>query len=124
MADAHEDKPKKPKKKSLQHNLYWYAPADLELTTDDFGRKGRRLGQIQLDPDGEPLQQDFDLTEVVLEGGFDSIGIRIQSAMDHAKPGGEEEDQNEGEDEGVSAASRAAARNASAFMLTLEVVAD
>ena len=123
-ADSSEDKQKKPKKKSLQHNLYWYAPADLELTPDDFGRKGRRLGRIQLDPDGDPLQQDFDLTGVVLEGGLDSIGIRIQSAMDHAKPGGEEEDQNEDEDEGVSVQSRAAARNATAFMLTLEVVAD
>ena len=122
--DSSEDKQKKPKKKSLQHSLFWYAPADLELTTDDFGRKGRRLGRIQLDPDGDPLQQDFDLTQVVLEGGLDSIGIRIQSAMDHAKPGGEEEDQNEDEDEGVSAESRAAARNATAFMLTLEVDAD
>ena len=123
-ADSSEDKQKKPKKKSLQHTLYWYAPADLELTTDDFGRKGRRLGQIQLDPDGDPLQQEFDLTEVVLEGGFDSIGIRIQSRMDHAKPGGEEEDQSEDETEGVSAESRAAARNATAFMLTLEAVAN
>jgi type VI secretion system secreted protein Hcp len=122
--DGSQDKPKKPKQKSLQHNLYWYAPADLELTPDDFGRKGRRLGQIQLDPDGEPLQQDFDLTVVVLEGGFDSIGIRIQSATDHAKPGGEDEDPNESENEGASAESRAAGRNPSAFLLTLEVVAD
>ena len=85
-ADRSEDKQKKPKKKSLQHNIYWYAPADLELTTEDFGRKGRRLGQIQLDPDADPLQQDFDITDLVLEGGFDSIGIRIQSAMDHTVP--------------------------------------
>ncbi|MDP9281492.1 MAG: type VI secretion system tube protein Hcp [Chloroflexota bacterium] len=117
-------KPKKPKKKSLQHNIYLYGPTDLELTPDDFGRKGRRLGRLELDPDGDPLQQDFDLTEVVLEGGFDSIGIRIQSALDHAQPGNEDEDQVEAEAESETAASRAAAPKATAFMLTLEVVAD
>jgi type VI secretion system secreted protein Hcp len=119
-----EDKQKKPKKNTLRHNIYWYAPADLELTADDFGRKGKRLDRVQLDPDGDPLQQEFDLTEIVLEGGFDSIGIRIQSAMDRAKPGGEDDDQNEDEAEGESAESRAAARNATAFLLALEAVAD
>jgi len=117
-------KPKKPKKKSLQHNIYLYTEADLLLTPDDFGRKGRRLGRIELDPDGDPLQQDFDLTEIVLDGNLGSIGIRIQSAMDRAQPGNEDEDQNEVEAESVTAESRAASPRATAFMLTLEVVAD
>jgi type VI secretion system secreted protein Hcp len=121
---ADDEKSKKPKKKSLQHNIYLYGPTDLELTPDDFGRKGRRLGRLELDPDGDPLQQDFDLTEIVLESGFDSIGIRIQSALDHAQPGNEDEDQDSIEAESETAESRAAAPRATAFMLTLEVVAD
>jgi type VI secretion system secreted protein Hcp len=118
------DDEKKPKKKSLQHNIYLYTDADLELTPDDFGRKGRRLGRIELDPDGDPLQQDFDLTEIVLDGNLGSFGIRIQSAMDHAQPGNEDEDQDSIEAESETAESRAAAPKATAFMLTLEVVAD
>jgi type VI secretion system secreted protein Hcp len=119
-----EEKPKKPKKKSLQHNIYWYESADLELTPDDFGREGRRLGRIELDPDGDPLQQDFDLTEIVLNGNLGSIGIRIQSAMDHAQPGNEDEGQDSIGAESETAESHAAAPRATAFMLTLEVVAD
>ena len=119
-----EEKTKKPKKKSLQHNVYLYTDADLELTPDDFGRKGRRLGRLELDPDGDPLQQDFDLTDIVLDGNLGSIGIRIQSAMDHAHPGNEDEDQDPNEAESETAESRAAAPRATAFMLTLEVVAD
>jgi type VI secretion system secreted protein Hcp len=119
-----DEKTKKPKKKSLQHNLYLYTEADLELTPDDFGRKGRRLGRIELDPDGDALQQDFDLTEIVLDGNLGSLGIRIQSAMDHAQPGNEDEDQDSVEAESETAESRAAAPRATAFMLTLEVVAD
>jgi type VI secretion system secreted protein Hcp len=114
----------KPKKKSLQHNIYLYTDADLELTPDDFGRRGRRLGRLELDPDGDPLQQDFDLTDIVLDGNLGSIGIRIQSAMDHAHPGNEDEDQDLTEAESETAESRAAAPRATAFMLTLEVVAD
>jgi type VI secretion system secreted protein Hcp len=121
---ADDEKTKKPKKKSLQHNVYLYTDADLELTPDDFGRKGRRLGRIELDPDGDPLQQDFDLTEIVLDENLGSIGIRIQSAMDHAQPGNEDEDQDSIEAESETAESRAAAPRATAFMLTLEVVAD
>lgn len=119
-----DEKTKKPKKKSLQHNLYLYPEADLSLTPDDFGRKGRRLGRLELDPDGDPLQQDFDLTEIVLDGNLGSVGIRIQSAMDHAQPGNEDEDQTEEDAESEIAESRAAAPKATAFMLTLEVVAD
>jgi hypothetical protein len=119
-----DEKTKKPKKKSLQHNVYLYTDADLELTPDDFGRKGRRLGRLELDPDGDPLQQDFDLTEIVLDGNLGSLGIRIQSAMDHAQPGNEDEDQDSIEAESETAESRAAAPRATAFMLTLEVVAD
>jgi type VI secretion system secreted protein Hcp len=121
---ANDENSKKPKKKSLQHNIYLYTEADLALTPDDFGRKGRRLGRIELDPDGDPLQQDFDLTDIVLEGNLGSIGIRIQSAMDHAHPGNEDEDQDLTEAESETAESRAAAPRATAFMLTLEVVAD
>ena len=119
-----EEKTKKPKKKSLQHNIYLYPDADLELTPDDFGRKGRRLGRIELDPDGDPFQQDFDLTEIVLDGNLGSLGIRIQSATDHAQPGNEDEDQDSIEAQSETAESRAAAPRATAFMLTLEVVAD
>ena len=118
-----DEETKKPKKKSLQHNIYLYTDADLELTPDDFGRKGRRLGRIQLDPDGDPLQQDFDLTDIVVDGNLGSIGIRIQSAMDHAQPGNEDEDQDSVGAEGETAELRATAPRATAFMLTLEVVA-
>jgi|GEM_PF-784955 type VI secretion system secreted protein Hcp len=122
--DSHDEDGKKPKKKSLQHNVYLYTDVDLELSPDDFGRRGRRLGRLELDPDGDPLQQDFDLTDIVLDGNLGSIGIRIQSAMDHAHPGNEDEDQDPSEAESETAESRAAAPRATAFMLTLEVVAD
>jgi type VI secretion system secreted protein Hcp len=117
-----DNKQKKPKKKTLQHNIYSYAPADLELTPDDFGRKGKRLGRVQLDPDSESLEEDFDLTELVLDEGLDAIGIRIQSAMDHAKPGDEDDDSEEESEE--SEATRAAASKPAAFTLTLQAVAD
>jgi type VI secretion system secreted protein Hcp len=113
----------KPKKNTLRHNIYWYGPADLELTSDDFFRKGRRLGRVQLDLGGDALQQDFDLTDIVLDGNLDSIGIRIQSALDHAGPP-DEEDDAEDVSEGESDASSAAAPNAAMFMLTLQAVAD
>ena len=119
-----EEKLKKPKKKSLQHDIYLYTEADLLLTPDDFGRKGRRLGRIELDPEGDSLQQDFDLTDIVLDGNLGSIGIRIQSAMDHSQPGNEDEDQDSIGAESETAESRAAAPRATALMLTLEVVAD
>ena len=122
--DSHK-KAKKPKKNTLRHNVYWYGPADLELTAEDFGRKGRRIGRVELDPEADALEQDFDLTDIVVDGGLESIGIRIQSAMDHAQPGGsDDEDQNEDGTEGEAAASRATARNATAFLLTLHAVAD
>ena len=117
-----EDKQKKRKKKILRHDIFWYAPADLELTPDDFGRQGRRLGRVQLDPDSESLAEDFDLTDLVLDEGLGTIGIRIQSAMDHAAPG--DEDDNDEEESEESAASRAAASKPAAFMLTLQAVAD
>ncbi|MEP6693798.1 MAG: type VI secretion system tube protein Hcp [Chloroflexota bacterium] len=121
--ESSNDGPKKPKKNTLRHNIYWYAPADLELTPDDFGRKGRRLGRLEVDPDGDPLEADFDLTDIVLGGGSDSIGIRIQSALDHAE-GDDSEDQDEVQSEGADAQARATPRNPTAFMLTLQVVAD
>jgi len=113
----------KPNKNTLRHNIYWYAPADLELTPDDFGRKGRRLGRVELEPEGEPLQQDFDLTDIVLDGSLDSIGIRIQSAMDHAGPD-DEADTDEDAAAVETESSRAAAPNAAMFVVTLEAVAD
>jgi type VI secretion system secreted protein Hcp len=71
-----------PQKKLFRHDLYSY-PADLELTAEDFSRHGRRLGSIQADPGGDPGEASFDLCQIVKEHGLDTIGIRIQSAMDH-----------------------------------------
>jgi len=117
------DSDDKPKKNPLRHNIFWYGPADLELTPDDFDRPGRRLGRVQLDPASDPLQQDFDLTDIVLDGGFDSIGIRIQSALDHSRSG-DADDAEEQEPDAGSDRSGAAAPNAAMFMVTLQAVAD
>ena len=75
-----------PVKKLSRHDVYWYGPADLELTPDDYSRKGHRLGSLQADPDGEPAEMSFDLCEIVKKHGLESVGIRIQSAMDHTVP--------------------------------------
>ena len=113
----------KPKKNTLRHDIYWYGPADLVLTPDDFDRPARRLGRVQLDPAGDPLRQDFDVTDIVLDGGFGSIGIRIQSAMDH-NASGLEDNGDEQEPDAESDAVLATASNAAMFTLTLSAVAD
>ena len=85
--------PPGPAKKIGRHDLYYYA-ADLELTTEDFSRKGRRLGSIQVDADADPAESSFDCSELVqwaASQGSQSIGIRIQSAMDHSAPSEEED---------------------------------
>jgi type VI secretion system secreted protein Hcp len=75
-----------PVKKLSRHDVYWYGPADLQLTPDDFSRQAHRLGSLQADPSGEPAEASFDLCEIVKKHGLDSVGIRIQSAMDHSVP--------------------------------------
>ena len=72
-----------PGKKLSRHDVYWYGPADLELTPDDFSREAHRLGSLQADPSGESAEASFDLCEIVKKHGLESVGIRIQSAMDH-----------------------------------------
>jgi type VI secretion system secreted protein Hcp len=72
-----------PLKKLSRHDVYWYGPADLELTPDDYSREAHRLGSLQADPDGEPAEISFDLCDIVKKHGLESVGIRIQSAMDH-----------------------------------------
>lgn len=69
-------------KKLFRHRLYWYGPTDLELTAEDFDRKARRFGRIQLDPEGDAAEKEFDLTRIVRRNDLSSLGIRIQSAMD------------------------------------------
>ena len=73
-----------PLKKLSRHDVYWYGPTDLELTPNDYTRKAHRLGSLQADPSGEPAEVSFDLCEIVKKHGLDSVGIRIQSAMDHS----------------------------------------
>ena len=73
-----------PQKKLDRHDLYWYAPADLVLTGEDFFRQGKKLGSLVVDPSdpsSELAEATFDLTEIAAAN--DTIGIRIQSAMDH-----------------------------------------
>jgi type VI secretion system secreted protein Hcp len=72
----------KPKKRLFRHKLFWYGPTDLELTTDDFDRQARRFGRIQLDPEGDPAEKEFDVTRFVRKNDLTSIGFRIQAAMD------------------------------------------
>lgn len=72
-----------PVKKLSRHDIYWYGPTDLLLTPDDYSREAHRLGSLQADPSGEPGEISLDLCEVVKKHGLESIGIRIQSAMDH-----------------------------------------
>lgn len=122
----------KPKKKPFRHILYWYGPTDLALTTDDFDRKARRFGRIQLDPEGDPAEKEFDLTRIVRRNGLDSIGIRIQSAMDRSHPEDDETDNDdpEGDDrqeaqdtteDAERAGGPAALPPAAQFMLDLEL---
>jgi type VI secretion system secreted protein Hcp len=72
-----------PVKKLARHDVYWYGPTDLQLTPDDYSRDAQRLGSLQVDPSGTPAEASFDLCEIVNKHGLESIGIRIQSAMDH-----------------------------------------
>jgi type VI secretion system secreted protein Hcp len=84
-ADEVRRTPPGPAKKIGRHDLYYYA-ADLELTAEDFWRKGRLLGSIQVDADAGRAESTYDCIELVLWAvaqGSQSIGIRIQSAMDH-----------------------------------------
>jgi type VI secretion system secreted protein Hcp len=74
-----------PVKKLSRHDIYWYGPTDLLLTPDDYSREAHRLGSLQADSSGEPAEMSFDLCEVVKKHGLESIGIRIQSAMDHTR---------------------------------------
>jgi type VI secretion system secreted protein Hcp len=93
-ADEVRRTPPGPAKKLGRHDLYYYA-ADLELTAEDFWRKGRLLGSIQVDADADPAESTFDCSELVqwaVSQGSQSIGIRIQSAMDHSVSTEEEGD--------------------------------
>ncbi len=74
-----------PVKKLSRHDVYWYGPTDLQLTPDDYSRVAFLLGSLQADPSGEPAEMSFDLCEVVKKHGLETIGIRIQSAMDHTR---------------------------------------
>jgi len=83
LPDARRSPPG-PVKKLSRHDVYWYESADLELTAEDFSRKARLLGSVQVDPsDPSGAAMSFDLCEIVQERGLDTIGIRVQSAMDH-----------------------------------------
>lgn len=83
LPDARRSPPG-PVKKLSRHDVYWYESADLELTAEDFSRKARLLGSVQVDPsDPSGAAISFDLCEIVQEHGLETIGIRIQSAMDH-----------------------------------------
>ena len=75
-----------PVKKLARHDVYWFGPADLELTPADFSRAAHRLGSLVSDPSGEPAEMSIDLCEIVKKHGLSSVGIRIQSAMDHTVP--------------------------------------
>jgi hypothetical protein len=76
--------PPGPVKKLSRHDVYWYGSADLELTAEDFSRNARLLGSLQVDPsDPSGAAISFDLCEIVQKHDLDTIGIRIQSAMDH-----------------------------------------
>jgi type VI secretion system secreted protein Hcp len=74
-----------PVKKLSRHDVYWYGPTDLLLAPDDYSRVAFLLGSLQADPSVEPAEMSFDLCEVVKKHGLESIGIRIQSAMDHTR---------------------------------------
>ena len=80
-----------PVKKLSRHDVYWYGPADLQLTPEDYSRKAHRLGALQADSSGEPAGMSFDLCEIVKKHGLESVGIRIQSAMDHSVPADKED---------------------------------
>ena len=83
LPDARRSPPG-PVKKLSRHDVYWYASADLELTAEDFSRNARLLGSVQVDPsDPSGAATSFDLCEIVQKHGLDTVGIRIQSAMDH-----------------------------------------
>jgi type VI secretion system secreted protein Hcp len=123
----------KPKKKQFRHILYWYGPTDLELTTDDFDRKARRFGRIQLDPDGDPAEKEFDLARFVRNNDLDSIGIRIQSAMDQTHLDSDDEKDNDdlepedpqdAQDTSADDVLQATTLSAAVFIVDLAIVVD
>ena len=89
---------KKPKKaKKIRFDVILYTPADLALTADDLTRKGKRIGTITVDPDGDPATLTTDLTRLLTRRGLETFGIRLQLRGARIKPL-DEDDDDENED--------------------------
>ena len=96
QADDVDGKPKRaPKPHQARFLVLHYEPADLVLTVDDFDRPAHRLSQITLDPAQPPAELTLDLTRLVTRRQIDSLGLRIQSALDHS--GREQDDDDDGD---------------------------
>jgi type VI secretion system secreted protein Hcp len=75
-----------------------YQPADLVLTADDFGRHGKKIGRLTVDPAGPPASFSTDITDLLAKKGNGTFGIRIQL---HGS-GLEEEAEDRDEDDEVT----------------------
>ena len=94
--DKNAKQPKKAKK--IRFDVIMYTPADLELTADDLTRKGKRIGTIVVDPDGDPATLITDLTKLLKKRELESFGIRLQLRGARVKDFGEDDGDENDED--------------------------
>jgi len=84
-----------------------YTNADGSVTVEDLTRPGKRIGQLVVDPSGDPASLDLDLGPILLKHDTTAFGIRLQLHGDGIAEPGENED--EGPEERSSAANVSAA---------------
>ena len=77
----------------LNFDVFFYAPADLQLTPEDLSRPGKRIGSIHIEPRKDPASLEFNFTNEVREAAIGTFGIRLQlrggPASDWSGPGDE-----------------------------------
>jgi type VI secretion system secreted protein Hcp len=92
--------PKKAKK--LKFDVILYTPADLVLGPDDLTVKGKRIGTIRVDPDGDPATLETDLTKLLRKRGLETFGIRLQLRGARVKPPEDDDDESDEDVEAVA----------------------
>ena len=123
-SQAGSEDQKKPKKaKKLRFDVILYTPADLALTADDLTRKGKRIGTITVDPDGDPATLGTDLTRLLIKRGLETFGIRLQLRGARIKAL-DEDDDDENEDGITDDATFDAPESDAVASFTIELVLD
>ena len=62
----------------LRFDVFLYTPADGVLDVDDLTRKGKRIGNLVVDPSAPPTTITTDLTNLIRRRRLGTFGIRLQ----------------------------------------------